>query len=127
MSDKHERIMMAAKLWAAASWADGVITDEEKVGMAAIIKLADLSDDQRKQAMAWLDDKVDLDDLDVAGLPDNRKHAIYSAAAHITTVDREVAFGEKVFLTRLRQALGIDDATADRLHAQVPGLEPGSS
>ena len=123
MSDKQERILAAAKLWAAAAWSDGVISDEEKMGMAAILKVAELDEEQRQEALSWLENKVDIADLDPGNIPDDRKRAIYKAAAAITAMDNKVVVPEKVFLSRLQSALGIDNATARELHAEIPGME----
>jgi uncharacterized membrane protein YebE (DUF533 family) len=118
MSDN--KFMQAAKLWAATAWADNVLSDEEKLGMAVIIKVADLTDEERATAMSWLEEPVDLEDLDLSNVED--KHAVYSSAARITTIDNEVADREIWFLGRLREALGIDEETAKKLHQDIPWL-----
>ncbi len=91
--------------------------------MAAIIQVADLDEDKRQQALSWLENKVDVADLDTDTIPDDRKHAIYKAAAAITAMDNQVVEHEKIFLGRLQSALGIDDAAVQTLHAELPAVK----
>ncbi len=123
MTEQQSKFMQAAKLWAAAAWSDGVISDEEKIGMAVIIKLAELDDADKAAALAWLETKVELDDLNLAGTPVENRHEIYTSAVRVTLLDKTLADAEKLFLARLRDTLDIDDATAEQLHKTVPGME----
>ena len=122
MTEQQSKFMQAAKLWAAAAWSDGVISDEERIGMAVIIKLAELDDDDEAIAMRWLESKVDVDDLNLAGTPIEDRRQIYTSAVRVTLIDKTLADTEKLFLARLRDALDIDDATADELHKDIPGM-----
>ncbi len=116
------KFLDAAKLWAAAAWADGVMAEEERAGMALIIKLADLDEAEHETAMSWLETPVDASELNVAGLDDAQKASMYQAAARITAIDRNVVDAERLFLERLRDSLGLDEATAAALRAEV-GIE----
>ena len=122
MTPQQSKFLQAAKLWAAAAWSDGVISDEEKVGMAVIIKLADLNDADKAAAMSWLDRKVELDDLDLSGTSLEDRHDIYAAAVRVTLLDKTLEDTEKLFLARLRDTLDIDDETAARLHSGIPHM-----
>lgn len=116
MSEQESKFLAAVHVWAAAAWADGVIADEEALALKAIISVAKLSDDEKATALGWLDQKVELDDVKIADIPEDNRRNIYSAALGVIAIDKDVASAEKSFLDRLRKALEIDDATAAELH-----------
>lgn len=119
MSEQQSEVLLAVKIWAAAAWADGVIVEAEAHGMKAVISVAKLTDDEKKTALSWLDNKVELDDVKVADIaPENRAN-IYAAALGVVVADNDIAADERAFLDRLRGALEIDDATAKALHDQA--------
>ena len=63
MSDKESEILLAVKVWAAAAWADGVIVKAEAEGMRAFLSVAKLNSAEVQTALGWLDEKVELDDV----------------------------------------------------------------
>ena len=112
----------AVKIWAATAWADGVISDEEAVAMKAIIKVGMLSDEERATALGWLESKVDLESEDLGKLSADSRNRIYLSAARVAAIDKDVAEAERKFLARLRDALGIDEAQAKKIHDTVPNM-----
>jgi len=119
VTEQQSKFMQAAQLWAAAAWSDGVISDEERVGMVVIIKLAELDEEDKAMAMGWLENKVDLDDLNIAGTPVEDRAKIYTSALRVVMLDNTLAETEKAFLGRLRDALDIDEATAAELRKNL--------
>lgn len=121
MSHEESSFLSAVHVWAATAWADGVVTDEEMMVMRGIIAVAKLTDAERQVARGWLENKVELADVDVASIPTARRNDIFSAALGVVTIDKEVAEAEQIFIDRLREALEIDEATAAELrkHAGV--------
>lgn len=117
-----KNLFSAIKIWAAAAWADGVVSEEEALAMKSIIQVGQLSETERETALGWLDHKVDLDPTGLAELSDEDKRTLYLSAAQVAAIDREVAAEEKAFLARLRRALELDDATAAEIHASIPAL-----
>ena len=107
----------AVKVWAAAAWADGVISPEEAMVMRAIVSSAKLTDDEKQAALGWLDNKIELADVDLSTIAVHDREHIYAAALGVVAIDKEIAEGETVFLGRLRQALEIGEETAKRMHA----------
>ncbi len=107
----------AVKVWAAAAWADGVISPEEALVMRAIISSAKLTDDEKQTANGWLEQKVELADVELSNVAVHDREHIYAAALGVVAIDKEQAEGETVFLGRLREALEIDEGTAKRMHA----------
>jgi uncharacterized membrane protein YebE (DUF533 family) len=114
---ERDYLLTAVQVWAAAAWADGVLVESEKMTMNAIIQAGKLTEAQRATARGFLDAKVSLDDVDVAGIPATEKLHIYSVACGMVAFDRDVASAEKGFLDRLGKALGISDADAAKARA----------
>ncbi len=115
MVKEESEVLLAAKIWAAAAWADGVIAEEEAQSMKMVIDIAKLSDDEKKTALGWLENKVELEDVDVSGISQDSRVNIYSATLGVITVDNEVADKERKFLERLRKTLDIDEVLAAEL------------
>jgi len=107
----------AVKIWAAAAWADGIISPEEAMVMRAIVSSAKLTDEEKQTAMSWLDNKVELADVDLSNIAVHDREHIYAAALGVVAIDKELAEGETVFLERLREALQIAEETAKRMRA----------
>lgn len=119
MSDSESEVLLAVKVWAAAAWADGVIADEEAQGMKAFLSVAKLSSKEVQTALGWLDEKVELDDVDIAAIPADNRQNIYAAALGVVAIDNEVSDSEKQFLERLRAALEIAEDTAAAMHKEA--------
>lgn len=119
----ESQYLSVIRIWAALAWADGVIADAEAAAMRRLIDSADLTDEEREEALAWLEEKVELDTANIAGLSMDARHGIYRAAGRLAAVDLEVADEERSFLERLRTGLDIDEETARELEKGVPALD----
>jgi uncharacterized membrane protein YebE (DUF533 family) len=109
------------RIWAAMAWADGVIADAEAVAMKRLIEAAELSGQERTTALGWLETKVELETGGVGELGDSARLGVYRAAARLAAVDLEVADEERALLGRLRELLNIDEDTAKKIEADIPG------
>lgn len=85
--------------------------------MRAIVSSAKLTDEEKQTAMSWLDNKVELADVDLSNIAVHDREHIYAAALGVVAIDKELAEGETVFLERLREALQIAEETAKRMRA----------
>lgn len=113
--------LSAIKIWAAAAWADGVITEEEQAAMRALIDSTPLEESERGEALGWLDSPVDLEDTSVAELSSQARIGVYRATLRLVAVDRDVAGDEREFLDRLKDALQLDEQTAEQLEEELLG------
>jgi uncharacterized membrane protein YebE (DUF533 family) len=116
---KESPFLQVLRVWAGLAWADGVIAAEEATAIQKLIAQADLGDDDREAAFGFLETPVELGVGELRGLPDEARAGIYRAAVRLAAVDRHIAVSETAFLGRLREGLGIDDATAAKIEAQV--------
>ncbi len=119
MGDQEGTFLTAVHVWAAAAWADDVLADEEVLTLKAIISVAKLTDAERETAVGWLDTKVAIDDVNVSEIAEDNRANIYAAALGVVAIDKQVAPAERKFLDTLRDALGLDEATAESLHKQA--------
>src|SRR5262249_54877821 len=103
------------RLWAATAWADGVIAENERRLLVAVIGDADVGDATRKTALGYLAKPLGLEDVAVDHLGEKERQGVYRTACKLTTVDGEIAAGERAFLQRLRVHLGLDDAIATEI------------
>jgi uncharacterized membrane protein YebE (DUF533 family) len=119
----ESQYLSVIRVWAALAWADGKIVDSEAAAMRRLVESADLTDDERKTALSWIQNRVELDTANIAGLSQDARNGIYRAAGRLAAVDLEVADEERAFLERLRIGLEIDEETARKLEKGVPVLE----
>jgi uncharacterized membrane protein YebE (DUF533 family) len=119
MMTTENQVLLALKVWIAAAWADGVITDEEATGMRAVIDVAKLTDADKNVARGWLKKRIGLDDINVSQIPADDRLNIFSAALGVVAMDNDVAESERRFLERLQVALCIDDAAAADIRKRV--------
>jgi uncharacterized membrane protein YebE (DUF533 family) len=117
MADNNPQVLLALEVWIAAAWADGVINEAEETGIKAVIDHAKLSDEERRTALGWLKEKIELEDVNVSQIPRAERVNIFAAAVSVVAMDDEVVPAEKTFLERLQLALQIDDATAASVRA----------
>jgi len=117
MSEKESEILLAVKVWAAAAWADGVIAKEEAEGMRAFLTVAKLNSKEVQTALGWLDEKVELDDVDLSSIPPENRMNIFAAALGVVSIDKDIAKEEETFLERLRVALEIDEEAANAMRS----------
>lgn len=107
------------RVWAALAWADGVIQEPEAEAMKRLIAGADLSDEERSQALGFLDTEIDLETANVSGLSDKVKQGIYRAAYRLAKVDLNVAEEERSFLVRLREGLSLSDEVCREIESSI--------
>jgi uncharacterized membrane protein YebE (DUF533 family) len=116
---QESQFMSVIRVWAALAWADDVIVDQERAAMRRLIDGAELSDDERETALSWLDNKVELETANLEDLSERARHGIYRAAVRLASVDQDFADEEKKFLSRLRDGLSIDEATAKQIASSL--------
>lgn len=119
----ESQILSVIRVWAAVAWADGVLAEAEAEGMRRLIRTADLTNDERKAAMAMLDARTDMPELFLKNLNPESRRGIYRAACRMAVVDHVFASAERKMLDRLQQALAIPADIAQEIEADVPGLE----
>jgi len=107
------------RVWAAMVWADDVVTKHEAAAMRRLISSADLTDRERDTALAFLEEKVELDTSNVTALPANEREGIYRAAVKLSAIDNDIADSEIDFLERLRVGLGMSEETAEQIEDSV--------
>jgi uncharacterized membrane protein YebE (DUF533 family) len=118
----ESQFLSVIRVWAALAWADGVIADAEAAAMKRLIKSAELTDDERKIALGWLEQKVDLETANITDLAAEARRGIYRAAARLAAVDLDIADTERAFLDRLRDGLDIGSEAAAEIEASIPGM-----
>ena len=116
------QFLSVIRIWAALAWADGVIAESEATAMKRLIAAAQLSEEEKQQALAFLATRTELDTTNMSALSDDAKKGIYRAACRLAAVDHEVAAAERIFLGRLREGLSITEAEAREIEQGVPGL-----
>jgi uncharacterized tellurite resistance protein B-like protein len=110
------------RVWAALAWADGVITKPEGAALRRLIAGAtELSENEKEQALAYLDTRVDLDTSRLGDLGNDAREGIYRAAVKLAHIDREFTETERSLLRRLREGLGIDEKAANRVESEASG------
>jgi len=116
----ENQFLSVIRTWAAVAWADGEVVAAEALAMTRLIESADLSPDERKTAMGFVTEKVELDTSNLGALSDDARRGIYKAACRMAAVDRNLAEPERALLAKLREGLAIGDAAAD-IETQVFG------
>ena len=119
----HPQVMFMLRLLAAVGWADGELAESEAAALERMINASDLDDDERATARTWLSAAVELDTAAVEGLNDNQRLMTYQAALRMAMSDDEFAESERAFLGRVREALGLSEAQASELEAEMPKYE----
>jgi uncharacterized membrane protein YebE (DUF533 family) len=114
--------LQVIRVWAAMAWADGKIADAEGDALRKLIAGAELADDERATANGFLTAKVELDTSALAGLSLDARKGVYRAACRLAAVDRDVAVGERSFLARLAEGLGLDTEAVAEIERSVPGV-----
>ena len=118
----ESQFLSVIRVWASMAWADGVMHDNEAQALRRLIGAAELEDDERKQALRFVEAKVELDTAGIEGLSEDARRGIYRAACRMAAVDRDVATAERAMLDKLRGHLGIADEVAKDIEAGIPGL-----
>jgi uncharacterized membrane protein YebE (DUF533 family) len=115
----ESQYLTVIRVWAALVWADGMVSKPEAAAMRRLIDGAELTESERAQATAYLDEEVKLDTTGLETLDQPSREGIYRAAVRLSAIDDDIADSEIDFLTRLRRGLNLDDATAERIEDSV--------
>jgi uncharacterized membrane protein YebE (DUF533 family) len=110
----NKHLLTAVKTWAAVAWADGKLVESERTTMRAIILASKLTDPERAIAATYLDEPVQLADLDLDRIPPADRLHIYSVACGVSAMDKDIAAAERIFLDKLATALSISPADAQK-------------
>lgn len=108
------------RLLAAVSWSDGTLDEREAANLNRLINSAELDDDERSEALGWLQGAAELGSVDIGSLSPNQRLATYQAAVRIALTDQRLDDAERSFLDRVRDALGIDAEQASEIEAEMP-------
>ncbi|HTE55073.1 MAG TPA: DUF533 domain-containing protein [Kofleriaceae bacterium] len=111
--------MSVIRVWAAMAWADGVVAPAEAEALRRLIAVAPIAEAERAIALGWLDQPMELDASRLRGLGAESRHGVYQAAVRLARIDLELASQERALLERLREALGIDPATAADIESRL--------
>jgi tellurite resistance protein len=108
------------RLWAAAAWADGTLDPREAAALKRYIEASpELHGEERREALALLDGKPDVDVAEARALSPTAREGVYRAALGIVRLDRKVTPDEEAWLGRLRAVLDLDPATLRRIEAET--------
>jgi uncharacterized membrane protein YebE (DUF533 family) len=118
----ESQILSVIRIWAAVAWADGVLAEAEAEGMRRLIRNADLTEDERADASALLDTRIELPAVYLSNLNPESRRGIYRAACRMAVVDHVFAHAERKLLDRLQDVLGIPVDIAQEIEADIPGL-----
>lgn len=118
----ESQILSVIRMWAAVAWADGQLSETEADSLSRLIRTADLTDDERAGARAFLAQRTELPETYLTNLSPEAKRGVYRAACRLAVVDHVFSVTERALLDRLRGLLGIDAEVALELEAEVPGL-----
>ena len=119
----ESQILSVIRMWAAVAWADGVLSETEAESLARLIRTADLTDDERAGARAFLDTRTELPETYLTNLTPEARRGIYRAACRMAVVDHVFSVTERALLDRLRGILGITADNAQEIEGEVPGMK----
>jgi uncharacterized membrane protein YebE (DUF533 family) len=120
----ESQIVSVIQIWAAIAWADGVLAEPEADGLRKLIRTADLTPEERADAMKMIEQRVYLPDslASPSTLTPEARVGIYRAACRMAVMDHVFAAAERVMLDRMRFQLQLDDAVADEIEGDIPGM-----
>jgi len=120
MSEESEnQFLSVIRVWAALAWADDVVAESERDAITKLVSVAKLSEADRTKAMAFLDEKIELEMEQISNLSPAAGQGVYRAALRLAMVDLDLAAEEAAMLLRLREGLGIDDETAAEIEKSL--------
>jgi uncharacterized membrane protein YebE (DUF533 family) len=118
----ESQTLSVIRVWAAVAWADGTVADAESEGLHKLIRIADLTSQERAAARRFLDQRVELPDVYLENLNPEARRGIYRAACRMAVLDHVFASAERRMLDRLKGLLAIPQDIAQEIEADVPGL-----
>lgn len=115
------------EFWAAMAWADGELHPTEAAAVLRLINASpELSREQRRVALAWLEHAPSVTVDAVQALDAIAREGVYRAALGIALLDGVLHERERAFISRLRGALGLDEATLLLIEAEY-GMAPATA
>ena len=118
----ESQILSVIRMWAAVAWADGMMSETEADSLGRLIRTADLTDDERAGARAFLASRTELPETYLINLTPEARRGVYRAACRMAVVDHVFSVTERALLDRLRKLLSLPGDVAQELEAEVPGL-----
>lgn len=119
----ESQILSVIRVWAAVAWADGLLAEAEADGLRKLIRSADLTNEERSAAKAFIDTRTELPDVYLQNLNPESRRGIYRAACRMAVIDHVFAYAERRMLDRLQGMLGIPQDIAREIEADIPGVE----
>lgn len=116
----ESQVSTVIRMWAAVAWADGTLARAESESLVRLIRAAELTADEREQAMDLLRAPVELSEIYLKTLSPVSRRGVYRAACKMAMVDRVLAPAERWMLDRLRDMLELTDEEAREVEADIP-------
>jgi uncharacterized membrane protein YebE (DUF533 family) len=118
----ESQILSVIRMWAAVAWADGVMSETELDSLNRLIRTADLTEDERLKARAFIETKTGLPETYLTNLTPEARRGVYRAACRMAVVDHVFSVTERALLDRMRNLLGVPADIAQEIEADVPGM-----
>ena len=118
----ESQILSVIRMWAAVAWADGEMAESELVSLNRLIRTADLTDEERAAARAFVEARTGLPETYLTNLAPEARYGVYRAACRMAVVDHLLTATERALLDRMRNLLGIPAEAAREIEADVPGM-----
>jgi uncharacterized membrane protein YebE (DUF533 family) len=118
----ESQILTVIRVWAAVAWADGVLAEGEAEGLRRLIRSAELTADEREQALETLEGEVKLPAAYLTNLAADARRGIYRAACRMAVVDHSLHVKERAVLDKLCGLLGVPEDVAKEIEADLPEL-----
>lgn len=115
-------ILNVIRVWAAIAWADGSLAAEEAEGLRRLVRNAELTDAERAAAGKFVTGPVAMPETYLTNLSPLARRGVYRAGCRVAVVDHVFTQNERRMLEQLRELLGIPEAQAKEIEAEVPGL-----
>jgi uncharacterized membrane protein YebE (DUF533 family) len=116
----ESQVSTVIRMWAAVAWADGMLARAESESLVRLIRAAELTADEREQAMELLREPVELSEVFLKTLTPVSRRGVYRAACKMAMVDQVLAPAERWMLDRLRDMLELTEEDAREIEAEVP-------
>ncbi len=118
----ESQILSVIRMWAAVAWADGLLAEAEAESLRRLIRSADLSSEERAEALQTLEGEVKLPATYLTSLDADARRGIYRAACRMAVVDHVFHASERMTLDKLRGLLGVPEDVAREIEADLPEL-----
>ena len=118
----ESQVLTVLRMWAAVAWADGVLAQAEAEGLRRLMRSADLTADERAEAMRLLEEQVALPEHYLTDMSPESRRGVYRAACRLAVVDHVFTRSERAMLDRVRDLLGVPEDIAREIEFDIPGL-----